>query len=185
MTRLCERPGCSERGAIAYGFDAERLLVWLLPLDPAADRNRSGVLCLRHADAMVVPVGWSLDDARDPTPRLFRAPAAPKRPPRPRRTPSKPEPSPAPSSTSGEQLELVERSRTAPATPAVEPVVIDVVDRTVASVTGVASATEEDPDATSAIPWMPEFDESDDLGGLLDARSPLLARAFWGADRQR
>ena len=68
MTRLCERPGCSERGAIAYGFDADRLLVWLSPLDPDADRKRAGTLCIRHADAMVVPRGWTLDDARDPMP---------------------------------------------------------------------------------------------------------------------
>lgn len=178
MTRLCERPGCSERGAIAYGFDAERLLVWLLPLDPSADRNRSGVLCLRHADAMVVPVGWSLDDARDPTPRLFRTPTAAKRPSRPRRAAAKHAPAPPPEE---EQLELVE----GPPGPLAAPPASEAIDRTVAHVTGVASAAEDDPDATTAIPWMPDFDESDDLGGLLDARSPLLTRAFWGADRQR
>src|SRR5262245_49898968 len=80
MARLCERPGCSERGAIAYGFDADRLLVWLNPLDPGADRNRAGVLCLRHADSMVVPLGWTLDDARDRAPRLFRPPREPRKP---------------------------------------------------------------------------------------------------------
>ena len=36
-----------------------------------------------------------------------------------------------------------------------------------------------------AIPWTPTFDESDDLDGLLSARSPLLARAFRGDDRPR
>ena len=66
MARLCERPGCSEHGAIAYGFDAGERRVWLAPLDPDADRNRSGTLCVRHADAMVVPQGWTLEDARDP-----------------------------------------------------------------------------------------------------------------------
>ena len=85
MARLCERPGCSERGAIAYGFDPDRLLVWLSPLDPDADRMRAGVLCIRHADAMVVPRGWTLDDARDPNPRLFR-PAKQPRTPRAKRT---------------------------------------------------------------------------------------------------
>ena len=62
MARLCERPGCSERGAVAYGFDADRLLVWLAAFDPDAERTRAGVLCKRHADSMVVPVGWTLDD---------------------------------------------------------------------------------------------------------------------------
>ena len=32
-------------------------------------------------------------------------------------------------------------------------------------------------------PWTPTFDDDDDLDGLLTARSPLLARAFRGADR--
>lgn len=36
----------------------------------------------------------------------------------------------------------------------------------------------------AAEPWMPTFDTHDDLGGLLDAKTPLLARAF-GRDRPR
>jgi hypothetical protein len=32
---------------------------------------------------------------------------------------------------------------------------------------------------------MPEFDDDDDLDGLLDVESPLLARAFRGTDRAR
>jgi len=36
------------------------------------------------------------------------------------------------------------------------------------------------PPAASDAPtaWTPDFDETDDLGGLLAATSPLLARAF-------
>ena len=37
---------------------------------------------------------------------------------------------------------------------------------------------EPDPDETEALPWTPVFDQTDDLGGLLAARGPLLARAF-------
>ena len=33
--------------------------------------------------------------------------------------------------------------------------------------------------------WTPNFDTDDDLGGLLSASSPLLARAFRGAERPR
>ena len=36
------------------------------------------------------------------------------------------------------------------------------------------------PDPTPA--WTPDFDASDDLDGLLDAKTPLLARAFGRAD---
>lgn len=76
MARLCERPGCSNLADVSYGFDAEHLVVWLDGFH-AAQGASSGVLCRRHADAMVVPLGWMLDDRRDPAPRLFRAPAEP------------------------------------------------------------------------------------------------------------
>lgn len=72
MPRLCERPGCSSPAEVAYGFDAESLVVWLDAYD-AGQGTRSGGLCRRHADAMVVPLGWMLDDRREPAPRLFTA----------------------------------------------------------------------------------------------------------------
>ena len=62
------------------------------------------------------------------------------------------------------------------------PVGAQVVVHTVVEVTGVASAP-DDPDATVAMPWMPEFDITDELGGALSAETPLLARAFRGIDR--
>lgn len=40
-----------------------------------------------------------------------------------------------------------------------------------------------DDEAARALAWKPAFDDGDDLGGLLAARSPLLSRAFRGADR--
>ena len=171
MTRLCERPGCSERGAIAYGFDAGQLLVWLAPLEPDADRNRAGTLCMRHADAMVVPQGWTLEDARDPMPRLFR-PAPRQRAPRTsRRAGRKPEPTPV------EQLPLHD-----PPGPDEAAAANAAEASTVVAVTGVASG-DVDPDATTSMPWMPDFDITDDLGGALNADSPLLSRAFRGIDR--
>ena len=33
--------------------------------------------------------------------------------------------------------------------------------------------------------WQPDFDADDDLNGLLEVSSPLLARAFRGTDRRR
>jgi hypothetical protein len=156
MGRLCERPGCSEVAAMAFGFDVDRLLVWLAPREPDSDPLRAGALCKRHADAMVVPRGWTLDDRREPTPRLFRpTPDAAERPGRAR----------------------ARRARAGVAPP-------EQLALTVAEVTGEPLAN-DDPDATVAIPWMPAFDEDDDLDGLLAARSPLLARAFRGTDRRR
>jgi hypothetical protein len=159
MARLCERPGCSERGAVAYGFDADRLLVWLATLDPDGERSRAGVLCKRHADSLVVPIGWTLDDRREPTPPLFRPPRAPRRKRQPRRSPAT-----SSSAATAEELPLHAEGRT------------------VAELTGSEA---DDPDATEALPWMPVFDATDDLGGLLRAKSPLLARAFQGPARRR
>jgi hypothetical protein len=174
MGKLCERPGCSDVAAMAYGFDADRLLVWLAPREPDGDPLRAGSLCKRHADAMVVPIGWTLDDRRETTPRLFRPGAATDTPEsaRKRRSRAKPTPEPVP---------VVEAPVSQPtlAEPAPEP---DEA-RTVAAVTGEQLA-DDDPDATHAIPWIPTFDATDDLGGVLAARSPLLARAFRGTERK-
>ncbi len=159
MGRLCERPGCSEVAAIAYGFDVDQLLVWLAPRDPDAEPLRAGSLCRRHADAMVVPRGWTLDDRREARPRLFRSP-----------------PSDEPRARS-------RAKRTSATEPPADQLVLDSDERTVADVAGAHAS--DDPDATVAIPWMPDFDQQDDLDGVLDAHSPLLARAFRGTDRPR
>jgi hypothetical protein len=149
---------------MSYGFDADRLLVWLSVRDPHAEPLRAGSLCLRHADAMVVPRGWTLDDRRDTAPRLFRpAPLPAEEVERPRR----PRPKRPPNDS---QLALAPDPIEPPDAP------------TVAEVSGRSGT--EDPDATVAIPWLPDVDE-DDLGGVLAADSPLLARAFRGTDRPR
>lgn len=109
---------------MAYGFDADRLLVWLSPREPDGDPLTAGALCRRHADAMVVPQGWTLDDRRDHAPKLFKTAVPP-------------------------------------------------------------TASADDPDATKATVWLPDFDDDDDLGGVLAVDSPLLARAFRGTDRPR
>jgi hypothetical protein len=173
MGRLCERPGCSDVAAMSYGFDADRLLVWLAPREADADPLRAGGLCKRHADAMVVPRGWTLDDRRERTPRLFRpAPASDPGAAGRGRAARRPEPGPP-----SEQLALGARPADAPD---------DDAAPTVADVAGPSPS--EDPDETRAIPWLPDVDdddEDDDLGGVLSADSPLLARAFRGTDRPR
>ena len=56
---------------MAYGFDPERSMVWLEVLGPAGPA--AGALCRRHADAMVLPRGWWLQDRRSDA-ALFTAP---------------------------------------------------------------------------------------------------------------
>jgi hypothetical protein len=54
---------------------AEDLVFWLDVL-PDDVRDIQSALCARHANTMVVPRGWTLDDLRDPDLHLFRPPSA-------------------------------------------------------------------------------------------------------------
>jgi hypothetical protein len=191
VARLCERPGCSSPADVAYGFDAEQLVVWLDGFH-VAQGARSGVLCRRHADAMVVPLGWMLDDRREPIPRLFKttAGAAPK--PKARRPRS-------PRDATGEQLRLdpsvlallgdqvAPAAAAASASVAVAVAVAEVADHsnTVDRAVEPLEVPADDPaealaDLEPVAPWQPQFDETDDLEGLLNARGRLLSRAFNG-----
>lgn len=139
----------------------EDLLFWIAPLDdaPVDDHN---VLCRRHADAMVVPRGWTLDDRREPVPRLFM----PRRPePTATSRSSRRRAKPAPAAV-GEQLQIDGTGE---------------IERPVARDVGDEHRVVED----GPRPWQPDFDVDDDLGGLLEVRSPLLARAFRGTGRPR
>ena len=152
MGRLCERPGCSQPAEVAYRIEPDQLSVWL-GLNDSSGADEPNLLCGRHADAMVVPLGWSLDDQREPVPRLFRPPApvaavASSRPPSRRATPSAGAAQPGSAQPGPAQLDF---------------------------------GDDEPPPVGE---WRPVFDESDDLGGLLQAHSPLLARAFGGAPRE-
>ena len=149
---------------MTYGFDAEQVMVWIDSYD-RVNTDRAGVLCRRHADAMVVPLGWMLDDRRDPVPRLFKAPAQPTAAaPRQRRAARH-------QRDDTEQLELV-----------ADLVGVDLVDELEVAV-GVEPA--DGLGETDVLPWKPTFDQTDDLDGLLEATSPLLARAFGGQERPR
>jgi hypothetical protein len=138
MSRQCERPDCAEPATVAYRFDARERIVFFDHLregDPLA----AGALCQRHAQVMVLPRGWWLDDRRIPVPTLFAATAPPPAAKAPRSRASR------------------------AARPPAEPV-----------------AETELPLTNGNVPpsWTPEFDPGDDLNGLLDAKTRLLARAF-------
>ena len=161
-------------------MDSEHLLVWLAIVPDAISPIRVGMLCRRHADAMVVPRGWTLDDRRESKPRLFRVADAPtaNHPSRGRKRRVKP-------------TELTDATgSTKPTRPIEQPLQLDFdavvelepadpeADVTVAEIV----APERDADETQAMPWRPVFDHTDDLDGLLKADSPLLSRAFRGRD---
>lgn len=53
-------------------MDKAALVVWV-DNKAISEREHSGRLCRRHANALTVPRGWTLDDRRDEIPRLFKA----------------------------------------------------------------------------------------------------------------
>jgi hypothetical protein len=65
---------------VLIGFDAGRSLAWFAPLDDDGALHGSE-LCHRHADSMVLPKGWWLDDRRVASPQLFNPPPSPPAPP--------------------------------------------------------------------------------------------------------
>ena len=170
MDRLCERPGCSETASVAYGMKAEDLVFWLDVLRDALSLN-NGVLCQRHADSMVVPRGWTLDDLRDPDLHLFRPPES-EAPESVRQTRSR-----VSNRSVVEQLEFnVSAGDELVGDAHVESAEVSMPPQAELAPGPVASEAPPDP-------WTPTFDDEDDLDGLLTARSPLLARAFRGAGR--
>ena len=188
MERLCERPGCSDPASVAYGMRAADLVFWLDSLTEGGDQSH-GVLCRRHADSMVVPRNWTLDDIRDPDLHLFRPPPPAQHDARSRRKVSR--------RTAADQLDL---GIDVEATIDVEAPIDAAASESAVGSSGIDG--NEEPDAASPAiepaaaegvigdedtpdPWTPTFDNDDDLDGLLAARSPLLARAFRGADRPR
>ena len=161
-------------------MDSEQLLVWLEIVPENVAPIRAGVLCRRHADAMVVPRGWTLDDRRESKPRLFRVTDAP-----PAHTGTANHPSRGrklrPVSDAAPPLQLAfDESPAAELVPdvPVPPVPPEVPDGL--TVGDIRPLGEPDPDETRALPWRPVFDPDDDLGGLLKTSSPLLSRAFRG-----
>jgi hypothetical protein len=147
-------------------MEHEQLLVWLETVPDGPQSRQSGMICRRHADAMVVPRGWTLDDRREPRPRLFKVvdidrTSDMRRPSRSRQPVASVEPQP--------QLVF---DGVEPDGELLDPITVG----------EIRPLGERDPEETNAIPWRPVFDENDDLGGLMTPRSPLLSRAFRGGN---
>lgn len=153
----------------------EDLLFWIAPM-AGTPHDDQRVLCRRHADAMSVPRGWTLDDRREEFPRLFR----PRPVDRPEASTSQPRPPrPARHREAVEQLVIDGTGEIG------RPIVPDeVIDAAVAG-GEMAEGPLDDGPVDEAAPWSPDFDHESNLGGLLDVQSPLLARAFRGTDRRR
>jgi hypothetical protein len=195
MSRHCERPGCSNPASVLYGIVLGEQLVWLEAGD-ADGPHDAGVLCKRHADALVVPRGWFVDDRRQPIPKLFRDPIGEeptqraKSNPAPRRKVVEPEvPSlfDAPIDPEEPEADLPQ--------PALEMSVV--TDSDTVDATGEIIWVEPDEDVneysyepleddelglsvddSKAHPWVPELEKDGDFTKMLSSSNKLLGRAF-------
>ena len=164
MAQQCERPGCAQPAAVEYIIDPHSLLLTLQNYEVVKGERRSA-LCAVHGDRMSVPKGWSIDDRREDPPRLFRTPksgvapakASVKKSAIESKQKKKPVVRPMLFQTDKQDVEKVEEVRA----PAAKPVVRDA-----------------DLEETKAMPWTPQFDRTDDLGGVLRPKGKLLSRAF-------
>jgi hypothetical protein len=166
---LCARPGCGAAATATLRFQPTLRQAWLVDLDEATARTQ-GDLCRRHAAALVLPRGWELHDQRTSGPRLVEDTSigngstgngATARRVRVRRRAPEHEPQREPEPPP-DQL------------PGFEPVVVSngngeaTAKRTVPAQFGANDGDDSDVD-----------DEA--LNTILDARTPLLQRAFRNA----
>lgn len=146
---------------MVYGIDPYELVVTIEAFDDERSR-RAGVLCRGHADSMVVPNGWTLDDRRETAPRLFQSRESAEVKPRRRRIRRR---RLTDDDTGQLRLNVTERDHG----------LHDLMADDVADVIDLTKPRSRPP---ALAPWQPVFDQTDDLDGLLAARGPLLSRAF-------
>ena len=149
MAQQCERPGCAQPAAVEYIIDPQSLLLTLQNYEVVKGERRSA-LCATHGDRMSVPKGWSIDDRREDPPRLFKTP--------------KSGVAPAKASVKKSVTELKQKKK-----PAVRPMLFQTDKQVV---------RDADLEETQALPWVPHFDRTDDLGGVLRPKGKLMSRAF-------
>ncbi|MCX6514784.1 MAG: DUF3499 family protein [Actinobacteria bacterium] len=165
MPQHCERPLCREIATVEYSMNAQALLVTLENYAQVGNERRN-CLCMKHADRLSVPRGWSIDDRRESVPRLFRPPA-----------PVKVQRDATPASgqrrkSRGDAVrpKLFDREvaqEPAPTPPAPAPAQVDDWE-----------VRDDGLEETQAMQWKPSFDHTDDLGGILRPKGKLMSRAF-------
>jgi hypothetical protein len=143
---------------VSYGIDNGALLVWI-DNRPLPERELAGRLCRRHADAISVPRGWTVDDRRQAIPQLFRPSDIPAAEPvkkekklvKPAKSAEQNDKKLSLFETIAEELAEIEKVQVAP-----------------------------DPDETRAIPWSPRLSGSYEEDDEQDAPvlGHLMGRAF-------
>lgn len=164
MAQQCERPGCAQPAAVEYSLNPGKLLLSLENF-VAVEGDRRSAVCTRHGDLMSVPKGWSIDDRREDPPRLFKTPKS----------------GVAPAKVSAKKSVTESKQKKKPA---VRPMLFQTAKQVVQEVQEAQAAVakpvvrDADLEETKAMPWTPQFDRTDDLGGVLRPKGKLLSRAF-------
>jgi hypothetical protein len=167
VAQQCERPGCAQPAAVEYIIDPQRLLLTLQNYEVVKGERRSA-LCATHGDRMSVPKGWSIDDRREDPPRLFKT--------------AKSGVAPTKASAKKSATESKQKKK-----PVVRPMLFQAEKQVVEEVQEVQKVQapvtkpvvrDADLEETKAMPWTPQFDRTDDLGGVLRPKGKLLSRAF-------
>ena len=146
---------------VVFAFDARECLVWLDPLGPGG--RGAGVLCDAHADRMSPPRGWNLLDRRGAESRLWMG-----------RTSSAPTHATPTTTPKTRRREHAPRSR-----PISAPGPLLPFDAPVAREPEPLAPTPTPAPARAA--WSPHNRPGPEFEHVLDARTPLLARAFESA----
>ena len=202
MTKSCEKQGCNEPAEVAFGIDRIACVVWLETFDDDKQHHVNR-LCDEHASRLTLPRGWTFDDRRENSPRLFVAA-------RPPVSNTKPSTSSTKSSTSNvkplaKPLRKAEhtapkkivplprrtsRDVSAPVKRASGPGLFDPtlpMNSPVLKAPVLNAPVDDTADVTVDVPveapvsdaqYAPKFDRTSDVGGALNARGRLLARAF-------
>ena len=156
-------------------MDSGALLVWL-DNSHVPDREHAGRLCRRHADALTVPKGWTVDDRRVAVPQLFRvveggASEAASPVPRRRTTVRRDQVT----GDDAPSLFDVPPSSTDPVEPGSDDTPVDATAEM-----PVAGTPVVDPDETRAIPWSPRL-----VAPVDDDDAPQMGRLLGRAFRQK
>jgi len=153
---------------------------------PIPERELAGRLCRRHADAISVPRGWTIDDRRQAVPQLFRQADMPQAEPvkKEKRAPKVVSSDEEKSKkltlfeTIAEELAEIEKAQEPAAVASVDVVMEEVVVEVDVVVDDPVEPI--DPDETRAIPWSPRltgsYSEDDEEEQPVLGR--LLGRAF-------
>jgi hypothetical protein len=159
---------------VAYGFDASQRMIWFEHFDANRGALMAGRLCRRHAESLIPPKGWWVDDRRVGGGDSLFEPPAPVVVDRTARS-GRGEPVGPVASAPELPFESGSAEPTVASDESVEAVAIPTIAVDEPVVGPVISA---DPDDDTESAWTPEFDVTDDVRGLLNARTPLLRRAF-------